>query len=78
MAGLFAVPSAIVTNRDAPHLQAWLEDVRGRTLELLYRASRDGWKGADFHRTCDNKGATLTIIKDVGGNVSTRAVLAIT
>jgi hypothetical protein len=29
----------------------------------LYRASRDGWKGKDFHRKCDNKGATIVIAK---------------
>jgi hypothetical protein len=30
---------------------------------LLYRATEDGFAAADFHRKCDNKGATLTIIK---------------
>lgn len=27
---------------------------------LLYKASRDGWSAAAFHRKCDNKGATYT------------------
>jgi hypothetical protein len=33
---------------------------------LLYKASRDGWSAAAFHRKCDNKGATYTraIIND--------------
>jgi hypothetical protein len=30
---------------------------------LLYRATEDGFAAADFHRKCDNKGATLIIIK---------------
>jgi hypothetical protein len=38
-------------------------------LELLYRASRDGWQGQDFHSRCDNKGATVTVIECTGGFV---------
>ena len=30
---------------------------------LIYAGSVDGFKGTDFHRCCDNKGPTLTIIK---------------
>ncbi len=29
--------------------------------DLLYKGSRDGWNFTDFHKKCDNKGATLTI-----------------
>ena len=38
-------------------------------LELLYRASRDGWRAQDFHSRCDGKGATVTVIKCSGGFV---------
>jgi hypothetical protein len=38
-------------------------------LELLYRASRDGWQGQDFQSRCDNKGTTVTVIKCTGGFV---------
>jgi hypothetical protein len=31
--------------------------------KLLYRASVDGFRAADFHRKCDNNANTLTIIK---------------
>ena len=43
---------------------------------LSYRASRDGWKVADFHRMSDGKGPTVSLfkIKDndqcVGGSTS--------
>ena len=30
---------------------------------LLYRASRDGYEARKFHAACDEKGATLTIVK---------------
>ncbi len=29
---------------------------------LQYRASRDGWNASDYHRFCDDKGPTLTLI----------------
>ncbi len=32
-------------------------------LSLLYRGSRDGWMGKDFHSRCDLKGPTLTLIQ---------------
>ncbi|TNV79849.1 hypothetical protein FGO68_gene11773 [Halteria grandinella] len=31
-------------------------------LGLIYRATRDGFGGKDFHRICDNKGPSLTIV----------------
>jgi hypothetical protein len=31
--------------------------------KLRYRASRDGWMAADFHRTSDRKGPTATLFK---------------
>ena len=30
---------------------------------LLYRGSRDGWMWADFHKRCDLKGPTITLIR---------------
>ncbi len=30
---------------------------------LIYKATRDGFESADFHRYCNNRGATLTLIK---------------
>ncbi|MBX9641612.1 MAG: TLD domain-containing protein, partial [Mycobacteriaceae bacterium] len=39
------------------------------SYHLLYRASRDGKDSASFHRLCDHKGPTVTIIKDSSGNV---------
>ena len=35
---------------------------------LLYQASRDGFEPAEFHRCCDNMGATVTVAKS-GENV---------
>jgi hypothetical protein len=36
---------------------------------LVRRASRDGWQSSDFHRLCDNKGATVVIVRSTTGHV---------
>ena len=51
---------------------SWLPE--GKTLgPRLYQMTRDGlpWKGdpTNFHKKCDNKGATLVAVKDTKGNV---------
>lgn len=36
---------------------------------LLYKASRDGWKGTDFHKNCDNQGWTLVVVQSENNNI---------
>lgn len=49
-------------------LKEWLASVNSKsTPKLLYRASRNGWGATDFHRMCDGKGATITVVKSSGG-----------
>ena len=63
--------SAIVKSTfDCDKIKEWLASVN-KTSEhkLLYRASRDGWDACDFHRCCDSKGATITVVKCTEGNV---------
>ena len=31
--------------------------------KLCYRATDDGWKASDFHKTCNNIGPTVTLVK---------------
>lgn len=38
-----------------------------RRWKLLYKATRDGFRAANFHAQCDNKGATITVIRSTGG-----------
>ncbi|KAG9297877.1 hypothetical protein G9A89_000639, partial [Geosiphon pyriformis] len=42
------------------------EDQFGSDFKLLLRGSRDRFTPADFHRLCDDKGATVSIIKVKG------------
>jgi len=49
-------------------LEMFGKDVVNLKLELLYRGSRDGFLASAFHSKCDNKGATLTVVKAQGSN----------
>ncbi len=70
--GILSMDTIILRNRpDFLKLQKWLNSAncKSPTLKLLYRASVDGWDASDFHRTCDYKGATLTLIKTTRGYI---------
>jgi hypothetical protein len=45
------------------------DEFRGKRFVLLWRGSRDGFGGRDFHGRCDGRANTLTLILDTGGNV---------
>jgi hypothetical protein len=38
-------------------------------FRLLWRGSRDGFSAREFHRRCDRRGNTLTIVADTAGNI---------
>ena len=42
---------------------------RTKNFELLYRGTKDGFGADDFHRTCDNKGKTVILIKNTNGHI---------
>ena len=44
-------------------IKKWINPNKKIKFELLFRKSRDGSKCSDFHRCCDNKGPTLTLVK---------------
>lgn len=45
------------------------EGVRPTRLRSLYRGSRDGADAGSFHRHCDDKGATVTVVETTCGHV---------
>ncbi|KAG9291326.1 hypothetical protein G9A89_003978 [Geosiphon pyriformis] len=62
-------------SQDIKRLDRWIqgknrnavfETQLGNDFNLLLRGSRDGFTPADFHRLCDNKGATVSVIKVKG------------
>ena len=40
-----------------------------KKYELLFRGSRDGFGAAEFHKRCDNKGATVVLVKTTTNHV---------
>ena len=49
-------------------IDRWLsEDGVSVDFYILYRGLLDGWKGEYFHDKCNNKSATITVIRSTGG-----------
>ena len=60
--------STTLSKHHSLQIKCWLlEDGVSGDLELLYRGSQDGWKASDFHAKCDDKGATITVIRSSDG-----------
>jgi hypothetical protein len=61
--------TAILSAEQLGHVLGWLERPEPPRLELIYRASRDGWADTDFHRMCAGKPSTVSVIRSVGGYI---------
>jgi hypothetical protein len=55
-----------LTNEESVYL---VEMTKSSKMNLLYRATRDGFTSEAFHSKCDGKGNTITIIKNNLNNV---------
>ena len=55
----------LLDNKYDDYLIEWLGS--DFTWKLLYRSSEHGYTTSSFHKYCDNKGPTLTIIKSKAG-----------
>ena len=60
-------PLGIISAETHRQILSWLDTGAATKLELLYRASYDGWEGEDFHLRCDNNGPTVTVIRCTDG-----------
>jgi len=58
--------SNLIDSEMEDYLLLWLDH---RELELLYRASDDGFVASSFHSKCNGKGACLVIVKSTDGNI---------
>ena len=64
--------SNLLRETDIVYINKWLKEAKNTldsTPKIIYRASRDGWYIDDFHYKCDNKGATITVVKTLEGNI---------
>ena len=61
----------VTTPKQKTYVKSVIPDIKTTTIiKLLYRGSKDGWDKKDFHRLCDNKGPTVTIVKSSVGRIS--------
>jgi hypothetical protein len=58
---------SILNRKEKDQLSTWMN--KNPVFTLLYKGTRDGFGANDFHRLCNNKGATLTIIKSENGSM---------
>ena len=52
-------------------LQIWFAQLRSALLRrtLRFRGTRDSFSTAEFHRRCDGRPCTLTLVRDTDGSV---------
>ena len=61
----------VTTQKQKDFVKSAIPDLKPTSvIKLLYRGSKDGWAAADFHRLCDNKGPTVTLVKSSAGRIS--------
>ncbi|TNV81601.1 hypothetical protein FGO68_gene13400 [Halteria grandinella] len=65
------IDSQILNTSQIATIQGYFEQIGKPSFSasLLYRATRDGFGAINFHRKCDNKGPTLTIIKTLSDHI---------
>lgn len=63
------VDSLILGRKEFNILSEWIQPDKRLKYTLLYRATRDGDLADDFHRCCDRKGKTVTVILTYTNNV---------
>lgn len=57
------------TNQKNEFLKKIYEWSGAKSLELLFRGTRDGMYGKNFHEKCDDKGPTITLFRNDKGNI---------
>jgi hypothetical protein len=63
------IDSLILRRKEFNILSEWIQPDKRFKYTLLYRATRDGDLADDFHRCCDRKGKTVTVILTYTNNV---------
>ena len=57
------------SNKEGELLSKINEWIENKKLELIYRGTRDGMLCNNFHEKCDNKGQTITLVKNEKNNI---------
>ena len=62
--------SSILSDRNkVKMISDWIMPNKKIIYNQIYKATRDGGTGKDFHSRCDNKGPTLTLIESKNNNI---------
>ena len=57
------------SKRENEYINKLYEWTGCKRMELIYRGTRDGMTSSAFHNKCDNKGESITLIKNEKGNI---------
>ena len=68
MTSNFSLSSTLANTQYSVLLTNWIGKPFAK-FDLIYKATRDGFKAADFHRCCDQKGFMVSIIRSEHGHV---------
>jgi hypothetical protein len=62
--------SKLLKGADWANIKKWLgSEFNKKKMKLLFRGTKDGMTGQAFHTACNNKGATITILKTNHGKI---------
>ena len=61
--------SKIINNELFKQLNNWINPSKSLKFELIFTASINGDSAKDFHKYCDGKGPTVTIVKGKNGHI---------
>ena len=59
----------IINNESFKQLNAWIDPSKPLKFDLIFKASINGDTSEIFHKICDGKGPTLTIVKGKNGHI---------
>ena len=63
------IGSSILTDELSTQLLSLISFPSHSSFDLIYQASRDGFRASDFHSKCDGYANTLTVVKSSNGNI---------
>ena len=61
--------SKIINDELFKQLNSWINPSKSLKFELIFIASINGDKASDFHKYCDGKGPTVTVVKGKNGHI---------
>ena len=61
--------SQIINNELFKQLNNWIDSNKSLKFELIFTASKDGDSSEIFHKICNGKGPTVTLVKSKNGHI---------